>query len=1119
MSSSPAVSDSLWYKNAVIYELHVKSFRDSDDDGIGDFPGLIEKLDYLKDLGVSALWLLPFCSSPLRDDGYDIADYYSIQEEYGTLSSFKRFLKEAHRRRLRVITELVVNHTSDQHPWFQRARRSKPGSLRRNYYLWSDTPDKFREARIIFKDFETSNWTWDPVAKAYYFHRFYSHQPDLNYDNPHIQREVLRVVNFWLSLGVDGLRLDAVPYLFKREGTNCENLPETHTFLKKLRSFIDSRYSGRVLIAEANQWPEDAVAYFGTGDECHMAFHFPVMPRLFMSLGLEDQHPVMDILRQIPFTPETCQWVTFLRNHDELTLEMVTDEERTFMYHSYAKDLRARINLGIRRRLAPLLGNNRRTIELMNALLFSLPGTPVIYYGDEIGMGDNYYLGDRHGVRTPMQWSPDRNAGFSRASPQRLDLPVIIEPEYHYEALNVENQTRNIYSLLWWMKRIIAMRKRFTALGRGSIEFLVSENPKILAFVRRLGDEAILVAANLSRFPQHAEIDLSQYPGFIPQDVFGGNEFPVIKKDVLYPLSLGSYDYYWLQLRPPREEITVAEPESLPEMAIDAEWRHCTETSFFDQLASVLPDYLNKCRWFEDKHRKLLQTRILDTLLIPVGDAPVALVYIETIYKEGLPNTYALLIGYQPMEAAHLLQRDAPQAIIAKLRIHGGAGLIHDALYSESLRHVFAGMIAGGRAVRADAGVLEFRRGETYKKLRGDEPLPRESRIHSGEHSNFSIFYGTAFHLKLYRKLDEGVNPETEIARYLTDGRQFPHTPPYAGELRWLGASSEPRVIGYLQGQIFGARDYWGLTLDELERFYERILSSNGTMAATSGEVLSFFNAGARTLPKVIDELVGGVYLRQLMILGRQTAEMHEALGAPSNDPDFAPEPFTVLYQRSVFHAMSSSMHHGFSMLRRDLNRLPDSVRQEAARVLAAEKTLVDLLRRIMHRRIRGVKIRVHGDYRLHHIIYNGNNFLIVGFGSDPLCPQSERRIKRSPLYDAITLVRSLHNAAMGGLLLRPSIRREDVARLQPWALVWYYWSSAAFLHAYREAMLGKALLPETAEDTEVIFTALLLERMACELIRALGSNPEWAIVPLSGMLHVLQTITPAPTIAAAEAR
>ncbi len=489
-----------WYRDAVIYELHVRAFADADGDGVGDFKGLIGKLDYLTDLGVTALWLLPFYPSPMRDEGYDIADYRRINPTYGDLRTFKRFISAAHERDLRVITELVINHTSDAHPWFQRARRAAPGSVERDFYVWSDDDRRYGDARVIFGDYEASNWTWDPLAGAYYWHRFYHHQPDLNFDNPAVEEAVLDVLEYWLEMGVDGLRLDAVPYLYEREGTNCENLPETHAYLRRLRSHLDSRFSDKMLLAEANQWPEDAAEYFGDGDECHMNFHFPLMPRLFMAVQRESSTPIVDILEQTPEIPEGAQWATFLRNHDELTLEMVTDEERDYMVHAYAEDPRMRVHLGIRRRLAPLLQRDRRRIELMNALLFSLPGTPVLYYGDEIGMGDNVYLGDRDAVRTPMQWSPDRNAGFSVANPHRLYLPVITEPGAHFENVNVEAQQHQSNSLLSWMRQMITLRRRMTVMGRGEIEFLDPENPHVLAFVRSMeGETPVLVVANLSR--------------------------------------------------------------------------------------------------------------------------------------------------------------------------------------------------------------------------------------------------------------------------------------------------------------------------------------------------------------------------------------------------------------------------------------------------------------------------------------------------------------------------------------------------------------------------------------------------------------------------------------------
>jgi maltose alpha-D-glucosyltransferase/alpha-amylase len=544
------MSQTDWYKDVIIYQTHVRAFQDSNADGIGDFRGLMQRLDYLQGLGIDCLWLLPFYPSPLKDDGYDIADYYGVHPDYGTLEDFRAFLEEAHRRGIRVITELVLNHTSDQHAWFQAARRD-PASPYRDYYVWSDTDERYRQARVIFLDTEISNWTWDPVAKAYYWHRFFSHQPDLNYDNPRVQEEMLRVIAFWLDLGVDGLRCDAVPYLFEREGTACENLPETHAYMKRVRRFVDERYAGtRLLLAEANQWPEDVIAYFGEGDEFHMAFHFPLMPRMFMAIRQEDRHPITEILRRTPEIPPTCQWALFLRNHDELTLEMVTDEERDYMYQEYARDPKMRLNLGIRRRLAPLLDNSRRRIELLTSLLFSLPGTPIVYYGDEIGMGDNIYLGDRNGVRTPMQWSADRNAGFSRADPERLYLPLIENPLYHYMTVNVEAQERTPASLLNWMKRLIAIRKRFPVFGRGRLELLSPANRRVLAYLRIHDGETILCVANLSRFVQPCELDLRRYDGWTPVELFGTTPFPRIGQ-LPYFLTLGPHSFYWFRLLPP----------------------------------------------------------------------------------------------------------------------------------------------------------------------------------------------------------------------------------------------------------------------------------------------------------------------------------------------------------------------------------------------------------------------------------------------------------------------------------------------------------------------------------------------------------------------------------------
>ncbi|HVH62205.1 MAG TPA: maltose alpha-D-glucosyltransferase, partial [Candidatus Dormibacteraeota bacterium] len=766
--------DPLWYKDALIYELHVRAFYDSDEDGSGDFRGLMEKLPYLQDLGVSALWLLPFYPSPLRDDGYDIADYTDVNPMYGSLTDAAHFVKEAHRRGMRVINELVCNHTSDQHPWFQRARRAKPGSVARDYYVWSETNQKYLDARIIFKDFENSNWTWDHVANAYYWHRFYSHQPDLNFDNPRVKDSVLKALDFWLEMGFDGVRLDAVPYLFEREGTNSENLPQTHEFLRELRHHIDSGYRNRMLLAEANQWPEEAVTYFGAGDECHMGFHFPLMPRLFMSIRMEDRFPIVDILAQTPTIPENSQWALFLRNHDELTLEMVTDEERDYMYRAYTQDRLARLNLGIRRRLAPLLGNDRRRIELMNGLLFSLPGTPVLYYGDEIGMGDNIFLGDRNGVRTPMQWSADRNAGFSRANRQRLYLPVITDPEYHYETVNVEAQQGNQHSIYSWMKRLIALRKRHRAFGRGTLELLRPDNRKVLAYVRRYESEQILCIANLSRFLQAVELDLSKWKGLVPVELFSSNEMPVIG-DAPYFLTMGPHSFYWFALQPrvlpsiQSDGATTA--VSLPEIKVTEGWESALTGNAQERFEAILLRYIPQRRWFAGKARRIKSTEITEVTSVPGAEEYSYLSTVLISYAEGDPDSYILPIAYaNAAEAPHVLER-WPQSAIAWVRNEGddSRGLIYDALGPPNFAEAMLGAIARRRRSGGDNGTLTGSTTRAFARLRGPENVRLEAQLSVAEQSNNSVIFGERLMLKVFRRLEEGVNPELEVGRFLTE--------------------------------------------------------------------------------------------------------------------------------------------------------------------------------------------------------------------------------------------------------------------------------------------------------------------------------------------------------------
>jgi maltose alpha-D-glucosyltransferase / alpha-amylase len=1121
--------DPLWYKDALIYELHVKSFYDSNGDGIGDFRGLTEKLGYIEDLGVTAIWLLPFYPSPLRDDGYDIADYHNVHPDYGTLRDFKEFLREAHRRHLRVITELIVNHTSDQHPWFKRSRRAKPDSPWRNFYVWSQTPEKYREARIIFKDFETSNWAWDHTGKAYYWHRFYSHQPDLNYDNPQVKKAVSRVLDFWLGMGVDGLRLDAVPYLFEREGTNCENLPETYTFLKELRAQIDSKFKNRMLLAEANQWPEDAAAYFGDGDMSHMAFHFPLMPRIFIGLQMEDRFPIIDILEQTPSICESCQWALFLRNHDELTLEMVTDEERDYMYRVYAKDPHARINLGIRRRLAPLMDNNRRRIELMNTLLFSFPGTPVIYYGDEIGMGDNYYLGDRNGVRTPMQWSPDRNAGFSKANPQKLYMPVIIDPEYHFESLNVENQQRNPSSLLWWMKRVIAMRKRFKAFGRGSLEFLLPENPKILAFIRKYEEESILVIANLSRYFQVAELDLSGYAGCIPEEVAGQSRFPIIRESP-YVLTLGPHNYLWLLLKKEEEAITLGGEKVIPEIYTSTPWETVLEEENRQRLEEeVLPRYLMGCRWFGGKARTIRRVQIVEDIpLVKDSDVSHAL-FLQVRYTEGAQESYLLPISFALTRKteqldefvveglrvrldydwltikAKLVMEDFPQSVIARLHVGEDEGILYDAAYDSKLHETLLTTILRRRKIRGGQGDLFGFQGKKFGGLLEDKELPLSSQVLKAEQSNTSILYSDKYYFKLFRSLKEGVNPDQEIIRFLTEKTNFANIPPFAGSIQYRHAGLEPVAIGLLQGFIPNQGDAWTYTKDAMGRYFERVLSRVKEIREIPRASVSLFDIDLSSIPQLLRELIEGHYLEMVTLLGKRTGELHLALSSAPDDLDFAPEPFSMLYQRSVYQSMRGLVRRVLQSLRKKIKTLPEPLQEQAAWMLGSEEKILSRLQEIVGRRFSAMKIRIHGDYHLGQVLYTGKDFVIIDFEGEPARELTERRLKRSPLRDVAGMVRSFHYAAYMALLKEASLRSEDIPVLEPWTNLWYRYVSGVFISAYLETVGNAPFVPAEKKELEIMLNAFLLEKAVYELGYELNNRPEWVIIPLRGLKDLLE--------------
>ncbi|QED37090.1 maltose alpha-D-glucosyltransferase [Antarcticibacterium arcticum] len=1086
-----------WYKDAVIYELHIKAFYDSNGDGVGDFEGLLQKLDYLEDLGVTAIWLLPFYPSPLRDDGYDIADYYTINPTYGDIKGFKKLIKEAHKRGLKIITELVINHTSDQHPWFQKARMAPPGSPERDYYVWTDDPNKYKDARIIFTDTEPSNWTWDPEAKAYFWHRFFSHQPDLNFDNPQVQEEIFKIMDFWCKMGVDGFRLDAVPYLFERENTNCENLPPTHDFLKKLRAHVDKHFDNKLLLAEANMWPEDSVAYFGDGDECHMNYHFPIMPRMFMALKMEDRYPIIDIIDQTPEIPESCQWAIFLRNHDELTLEMVTDEERDYMYKVYTKDPQARINVGIRHRLAPLLENNRSKIELMNVLLFSLPGTPVIYYGDEIGMGDNFYLGDRDGVRTPMQWSADRNAGFSDANPHKLYLPVIIDPEYKYESINVEAQKMNSSSLLWWMKRVIGMRKKFKAFGRGDINFLSPANAKIIAYTRTYEDEDLLVLANLSRFSQAAELDLEAYEGFTPVEVFSHNKFPKVT-DQPYLFTMAPHGYYWFLLE--KEKDHLEEIGETPELLV-ADWNHLFDTKTRNNLENnILPPYLHSCRWFGGKSRVIQNITIVNHIQIPVKDIPATLITIEINYNDGLPEVYQLPLGFANHKYEEVIRDIPKKGVIAKLRLKDEEGILFDAVYSEEFRNVLFKNIRKGRKLHNNSGNLVFYHSQGNASM-GKGTV--HSKILNAEQSNTSLIFDNKYFLKLYRKLDDTINPDLEITKYLSEKTDYQNAPKFVGAIEYNPDQKNIIVLGMMQDLIPNQGDAWDYTKDSLERFFENVMTSKDKIPEKASGKLTQ-SLIYEKLPDALKELIGVVFPERLHLMGQRTAEMHLALAAHPEEKNFEHEPFSLHYQRSLFSSLQSLTRSSFQNLQKNLKNLPPWLEEEAREVLEMKSDVLKCFKRVYIHKIPIMKIRTHGDFHLGQVLWTGKDFVIIDFEGEPARTFSERRLKRSPLRDVAGMVRSFHYAAYSSIMETEYTQQRKEGHLEDWAEVWYFHVTRLFLQGYLEKVGKSNFIPEKQEDFTILMETFLLEKAVYEMNYELNNRPDWLLIPLRGIKSII---------------
>jgi maltose alpha-D-glucosyltransferase/alpha-amylase len=1079
-------ADELWFKDAIIYQLHVKAFADSNGDGLGDFVGLTEKLDYLQDLGVTALWLLPFYPSPGRDDGYDIADYRNINPDFGAMRDFRRFMQEAKRRKLKVIIELVINHTSDQHPWFRRARASRPGSDARNWYVWSDTDQRYAGTRIIFNDAEKSNWAWDPVAQAYYWHRFFSHQPDLNYDNPNVLEAMIQVVRKWLDLGVDGFRLDAIPYLCEREGTGNENLPETHAVIKKIRAALDAQAPGKLLLAEANQWPEDVAAYFGDGDECHMAYHFPLMPRIYMAIAQEDRFPITDIVRQTPDIPANCQWALFLRNHDELTLEMVTDVERDYLWSTYASDPRARINLGIRRRLAPLMDNDRRKIELMNSLLLSFPGTPIIYYGDEIGMGDNIYLGDRNGVRTPMQWTPDRNGGFSRCDPARLFLPTIMDPVYGYEAVNVEAQSRNIASLLSWTKRLISVRKSSQVFGRGALAFVRTRNRSVLVYVRQYENDVILCVANLSRSAQATEIDLSPWRGRVPLEMLGRRSFPAIG-DQPYVVTLAPYGFFWFYLCEPSGDIE--SPSIAPEfetLVVSDGWRSLSHgRSRMILERDVLPAFLASRRWFPAKDSAAVTAKLAATVPLTAGELGLALAMIET--KSGRETGQYLMplaINWTRFDRV----RNDPNALAA-VRRGPREGTLLDATADAAFISTLLAKVRAAASLEGEGWRLEFC---PVAQFAGSEPPPIEDvRAVNAEQSNTTVLVDRDYVVKLFRRIEPGINPEIEVGRFLTETAGFANMPPLLGTVELVEGEARS-AVAVIHRFIENQGDAWSVTNAYLDRYVEEQRLLTGDATGESDEQAT--------------------YLLRLRQVGRRVAEMQLALASRDDVPDFKPEPiaqadidkWTGELLRRVQRALAK-----LALRRADAGDLERALIDE---VLSHEAALPSYLRDLLPENIDAMKIRHHGDFHLGQMLIVKDDVVILDFEGEPRRSLAERRRRAPAARDVAGLIRSIDYSATAALERALKSAPDEHGKIARALDDWRERSVAAVLGAYREFMLDPRLWPPQAADAERLLDFFLLEKACYELEYEMGHRPDWLRVPLAGIARILARTRGAPS-------
>jgi maltose alpha-D-glucosyltransferase/alpha-amylase len=1099
-----APDDPLWYKDAIIYQAHVKSFFDSTNDGIGDFRGLTQKLDYLQGLGITCLWLLPFFPSPLRDDGYDIANYLDVHPSYGTLDDFRALVAAAHARKIKILIELVVNHTSDQHPWFERARRAPAGSPERAFYVWSDTDQTFPETRIIFCDTEKSNWTYDPVARQYFWHRFFSHQPDLNLNNPAVVDAVIDVMKFWLDLGVDALRLDAVPYFCVREGTTNEGLPETHDVLRKIRRELDAAHTNRMLLAEANQWPADVRAYFGHGDECHMAFHFPLMPRMFMAIRQEDRHAITEIVNQTPDIPENCQWALFLRNHDELTLETVTDEERDYMYQVYAADPQARINLGIRRRLAPLVENSRSRIELLHTLLFSLPGTPIVYYGDEIGMGDNIYLGDRNGVRTPMQWSGDRNAGFSRADPARLFAPPVMDPVYGYEAINVEAQERSPFSLLQWMRRLIAMRRQHRVFGRGTLEFVGCPNRKILAFLRRDEHETILVVANLSRTVQPAELDLTSLAGLVPIELAGLIEFPRLG-DRPYFLTLGPYAAYWFTLQqasPHGDRLTqkpAVEEAAVASLLMGTNWENVfsSSTRVILERQALVP-FLKRQPWFPARGREMRQARFTDWTIIRTGTYPAFATLASANFGDGWVETYVVPLALVDGERATRILQEHPDQVVAWIT---GArkGAVLDGLLDEDTCDRLVAAIAEQQTTatqraslrgRLLADVPDLKVGPAYEKAADLKVGPTYEAATTHERSS------RPYVLKLFRRIEPGPNPDLEMREALAKAG-FTRMPRLVGSLAYERSGFEPGTVALLHTGVQHQGTAWEFALNDLGRYFEQV----ATRLGRPKEDPPLTGSHATSPPPFFVSLENW-FLTNMSTLGRRTADLHAAL-AKGRDPAFAEEPLDRARLDALAADMTRRAEAALDGLHNRMLALSEPDRPRAARLIAAKQQILQVFDGLRSIRHGGSLIRVHGDYHLGRVLRAEEDFVVPDFEGDPARTYAERRTKQSPLADVAGMLRSFGYAAYTGLRISTVHAPDRYDVLEPWAHAWEHWASEAFVASYRATLAETALLPP-ADVWPELRRVFVLDQAFSDVTRELDNRPDFVTASLAAILELI---------------